>query len=520
MLLDHYLSQSAARFPRKVALICDDRRATYAELDTSANALAHAFRALGLDRQGRAAVYFENSIETVQGIFATLKAAGIFLVVNPQVKGDKLAFVLRDCNARILMTGKRNLKGIEAELAKCDELRHVVLVDGPNNASEGEWESLRRAGKEIHALRDLLDAHSQRAPNNPTISLDLASLIYTSGSTGNPKGVMLTHQNMTMAATSLTTYLQNEPDDIILSPLPLAFDYGLYQVLMAFRFGGTVVLEKQFMYPQTYLNLISAEKVTGLPIVPTISAILLNLKDLETQDFSSIRYVTNTAQALPEHHIRRLRRLMPGARIYSMYGLTECKRVAYLPPELIDQKPTSVGIAIPDTEVWIEDENGAKITSPGTTGELIVRGAHVMAGYWNRPEETAKYLRPGRYPYERELCTGDLFRQDEAGHLYFVSRKDDLIKTAGERVGPREVENILYELEAVREAAVIGVPDDILGDAIKAFLVLRDDETLSASDVIKHCQRRLEKFMVPKHVEFLAELPRTTSGKISKKGLR
>ncbi len=520
MLLDQYLSQSAARFPHKVALICDDRRATYAELDANANALAHAFRALGLGRQDRVSVYFENSIETVQAIFATLKAAGIFLVVNPQVKGDKLAFVLRDCNARILLTGVRNLNGIEAELAKCEELQHVVLVDGPYNASDGGWQLLRSAGKETHALSDLLVAHPKLAPNNPTISLDLASLIYTSGSTGNPKGVMLTHLNMTMAATSLTTYLQNEPDDIILSPLPLAFDYGLYQVLMAFRFGGTVVLEKQFLYPQTYLNLISAEKVTGLPIVPTMSAILLNLKDLETQDFSSVRYLTNTAQALPEHHIRRLRRVMPSARLYSMYGLTECKRVSYLPPELIDQKPTSVGIAIPDTEVWIEDENGAKITSPGTTGELIVRGAHVMAGYWNRPEETAKYLRPGRYPDERELRTGDLFRQDEAGHLYFVSRKDDLIKTAGERVGPREVENILYELEAVSEAAVIGVLDDILGNAIKAFLVLRDGETLTANDVIKHCQRRLEKFMVPKHVEFLAELPRTTSGKISKKGLR
>jgi acyl-CoA synthetase (AMP-forming)/AMP-acid ligase II len=280
-----------------------------------------------------------------------------------------------------------------------------------------------------------------------------------------------------------------------------------------------VVLEKQFLYPQTYLNLISKEKVTGLPIVPTISALLLNLKDLETQDFSSIRYVTNTAQALPEHHIRRLRHVMPQARIYSMYGLTECKRVAYLPPELIDEKPTSVGIAIPDTEVWIEDESGARITMPATTGELIVRGAHVMAGYWNRPEETAKYLRPGRYPYERELRTGDLFRQDEAGHLYFVSRKDDLIKTAGERVGPREVENILYEMESVKEAAVIGVPDDILGNAIKAFLVLHDGKALMASDVIKHCQRRLEKFMVPKHVEFLSSLPKTTSGKISKKGL-
>ncbi len=519
MLLDRYLEQSAQRHPDKEALICGDRRATYEEVNGRANALAYGLRALGLKRQERVAIYFENSIETVEGIFATMKAGGIFLVINPQVKGDKLAFILKDCNVRILLTGVRNFKGVEADLAACADLQHVVLVDGAAGSLPLGSESLRAVGTQIHALGDLMNAHPRTAPNNPNLGLDLASLIYTSGSTGSPKGVMLTHLNMVTAVTSLTTYLCNEPDDIILSPLPLSFDYGLYQVLMAFRFGGTVVLEKQFMYPQSYIELIGKEKITGLPIVPTITAILLNLKDLVLQDFSSVRYVTNTAQALPEHHIRRLRQVMPKARIYSMYGLTECKRVAYLPPELIDKKPTSVGIAIPDTEVWIEDDEGKVITAPNQAGELIVRGAHVMAGYWNRPDETAKYLRPGHYPYERELRTGDLFRKDEDGHLYFISRKDDLIKTAGERVGPREVENVLYELEPVKEVAVVGVPDDILGNAIKAFVVLRDGMSLDEARVIKHCRNRLEKFMVPKYVTFIPELPKTSTGKISKKGL-
>lgn len=518
MLLDRYLEESALRHPGKEALICGARRATYEEVNGGANALARGLCALGLKRQERVAVYFDNSVETVQGIFATMKAAGVFLVVNPQVKGAKLSFILRDCNVRVLLTGVRNLKAVEAEVAACPDLRQVVLLDAESGMLP-EFAVLRAAGIGIQALAALLNAHLRTPPANPNISLDLASLIYTSGSTGDPKGVMLTHLNMVAAATSLTTYLRNVPDDIILSPLPLSFDYGLYQVLMAFRFGGTVVLEKQFMYPQAYIELVSRENVTGLPIVPTITAILLNLKDLGQHDFSSVRYVTNTAQALPEHHIRRLREVMPQARIYSMYGLTECKRVAYLPPELIDRKPTSVGIAIPDTEVWLEDEAGKVVSCAGQSGELIVRGAHVMAGYWNRPEETAKCLRPGRYPYERDLVTGDLFRQDEDGYLYFISRKDDLIKTAGERVGPREVENVLYELEAVKEAAVIGVPDLILGNAIKAFLVLRDGMALDEAAVVKHCQKRLEKFMVPKHVAFIHQLPKTTTGKISKKGL-
>jgi amino acid adenylation domain-containing protein len=520
VLLDHYLRDSAARHPEKLALICGERRATYGEVDGGANALAHAFRALGLQRQERVVVYFDNSVETVQGAFATLKASGVFVIVNPQVKADKLAFILKDCNTRILITGQRNLRGLDAELVACPDLRHVVIADASTDtASLPEVAAIVAAGKGVHSFSELLAAHLHTPVENPNISLDLASLIYTSGSTGIPKGVMLTHLNMVMAATSLTTYLGNEPDDIILSPLPLAFDYGLYQVLMAFRFGGTVVLEKQFLYPYKYIELVKEERVTGLPIVPTITAILLNLKDLEEHDFSSIRYITNTAQAFPEHHIRRMRQVMPNARIYSMYGLTECKRVAYLPPELIDRKPTSVGIAIPDTEVWIEDSDGKVIKTPGQPGELVVRGAHVMVGYWNRPEETAKCLRPGRYPYERELRTGDVFKQDEDGHLYFISRRDDLIKTAGERVGPREVENVLYEIEAVNEAAVIGVPDPVLGNAIKAFLSVREGMSMTAEQVIKHCQKRLEKYMVPKHVAFLPELPKTTTGKISKQGL-
>ena len=520
MLLDLFLEQSAARHPDKLALICGERRASYAEVNGGANALAHAFLSLGLKRQDRVCIYYDNSVETVQGLFAAMKAAGIFLVVNPGVKGDKLAYILNDCNARILVTGRRNLKAVESEVAAAVELAHVVLVD----AEVGEdvtslFPTLKAAGKGVHNMLGLTAQLPTTLPLNPNIDLDLASLIYTSGSTGNPKGVTLTHLNMVTAANSITTYLRNEPDDIILAVLPLAFDYGLYQVLMAFKFGGTVVLEKMFLYPGKYLELIAKERVTGLPIVPTILAILLNLKDLENHDFSSVRYLSNTAQALPVHYITRMRQVMPKARIYSMYGLTECKRVAYLPPELIDKKPSSVGIAIPNTEVWIEDEAGNRITTPNTPGELVVRGSHVMVGYWNKPEETARCLKGGKYAHERILKTGDLFKQDEDGHLYFISRRDDLIKTAGERVGPREVENVLYELPQVREAAVIGVPDDILGQAIKAFVALVDDAVLTEVEVIKHCQKRLEKFMVPKYVEFRSELPKTNTGKISKKGL-
>jgi amino acid adenylation domain-containing protein len=520
MLLDRTLHDSAQRHPDKLALVCGERRVTYAEVNNGANALAHGLLKLGLQRQQRVVIFLDNSVEAVQAIYAAMKAAGMFVVVNPQTKGDKLAFILNDAEASILVTTTRLYEAVASDLQGCPSLQHVLLADLDGRVAQRPGaDALRASGKPVHLAAELMAAEPTDLPHNPNINLDLASLIYTSGSTGQPKGVMLTHLNMRTAVSAITGLLHNVPDDVILSPLPLAFNYGLYQVLMVFTFGGTLVLEKQLAYPYRYIELVHKERVTGLPIVPTISAILLNLKDLEQHDFSSVRYLTNTAQALPEHHVRRLRELMPQAKLYSMYGLTECKRGTCLPPDLIDRKPTSVGFAIPGTEAWIEDDEGRPVSEPGVPGELIVRGAHVMAGYWKRPEDTARALRPGRYPYERELRTGDLFRRDEDGHLYFISRRDDIIKTAGERVGPREVENVLYELEDVKEAAVIGVPDDMLGRAIKAFVALREGATLTERELILHCQRRLERFMVPKHVAFVAELPRTSTGKISKQGL-
>jgi acyl-CoA synthetase (AMP-forming)/AMP-acid ligase II len=349
--------------------------------------------------------------------------------------------------------------------------------------------------------------------------LDLATIIYTSGSTGEPKGVMSAHYNVISAARSITTYLENVADDIILSALPLSFDYGLYQIIMAFSFGGTIVLEKSFVYPYQILERIIQERVTGFPLVPTMAAILLKMDDLAKFDLQHLRYISNTAAALPVAHLQRLRQCFPEARIYSMYGLTECKRVSYLPPEEVDRRPGSVGIAMPNEEVFIVDQDGKEV-GPDVVGELVIRGSNVMQGYWRDPEASARSFRPGRYVGERLLYSGDLFRKDDEGFLYFVARKDDLIKTKGERVSPKEVENAICEMEGVAEAVVIGVPDEIFGQAIKAFIVLDGKNNLTPEKVTKYCTNGLEAFMVPKYIEFRDVLPKTSSGKIDKKALR
>jgi acyl-CoA synthetase (AMP-forming)/AMP-acid ligase II len=289
-------------------------------------------------------------------------------------------------------------------------------------------------------------------------------------------------------------------------------------MIMAVRAGARLVLERSFAFPAEVLRRIAEERITGLPGVPTIFSRLLGLKSLKDYDLSSIRYVTNTGAALPVRHLLLLRDLFPGARIYSMYGLTECKRCTYLPPEDLNRKPSSVGIAIPNTEMWIVDEKDQRV-GPGVVGQLVIRGATVMKGYWGKPDATARKLKPGPLPGEQVLYTGDYCWMDEEGYLYFVSRGDEIIKSRGEKVAPKEVENALMDISGVREAAVIGIPDELLGQAVKAFVVVEQGRTFDEKQLQKECQRRLESFMVPKYIAIVPGLPRTDTGKINKRDL-
>lgn len=514
MLLNQFLERSSNLFPHKVALICQGKEYTFSEIDNAANSLGNSLVEGGFQRQDRAIIYLDNSYESVISIFGILKAGGIFVVINPTVKHKKLESILVDCDARIVITDSNHIMELFTAISNLKELPFIIVTDFEKITL------LREVVSNIGLLsfHDMIENTNQDPLHQHCIDVDLASLIYTSGSSGNPKGVMLTHHNMVSAANSITQYLENTQDDIIINSLPLSFDYGLYQVLMAFKIGGTVVLEKGFVFPEQIIHTVVREKVTGWPIVPTIAAILCRSKSLEKHDFSHLRYITSTGQALPINHIARLKEAFPAVKIYSMYGLTECKRVSYLPPKDIGRKPGSVGIPMPNTEVYIIDENGKEIIESDKTGELVVRGSNVMKGYWHLPELTKMALRPGRYG-EKVLFTGDLFRKDEEGYLYFVGRKDDMIKTSGFLVSPKEVENILYEIKDVVEAAVIGVKDEILGQAIKAYIHLSENSKVNESDILTFCSHNLENYAVPKYINFCGTLPKTESGKIQKQDL-
>jgi long-chain acyl-CoA synthetase len=499
MRIEAFLRRSAAADPDRIAIVAGDARIAYGTLDRMSDALGYALCARGVGRGDRVVVFMENVWEAAVAIFAVLKAGAVFCPVNPAVKADGLRYVIGNCRPKAILTQAKHA-ALCAEAGKALSSPPLVIAAGG------------KAAPGVLAFEDCIAEGWGFLPGEGDDG-DLAMIIYTSGSTGVPKGVMMAHANMDAASGSIAAYLENTAEDVVLCVLPLAFTYGLYQLLVAVRVGATLVLEKSFAFPYAVLEKAHAESVTGLPLVPTMAAMILSMR--ETVPLPSLRYITNAAAALPPAHIEGLAKHFPGVRLYSMYGLTECARATYLSPEELAQRPDSVGKAIPGTRAFVVDGAGEPV-GPGIVGELVVAGPHVMRGYWENAEATAAALRPGGKPEEIRLHTGDLFRVDEEGFLYFVGRKDDIIKIRGEKVAPRQVETVLHACPGVAEAVVIGRPDPILGTVLHA-VVVASDPALTDREVIRHCVRALPDIMVPKTVEFRKELPKSANGKVMRR---
>lgn len=500
------LERTRSRIPDAVAVVAGRERLTYAELDDAANRIANGLMSRGVGRGDRVCIHLEAGVPLVVAVFATLKAGSTFTMVHPSTKAKKLARILADSEAHVLFASATKLKSLAEPLAT-QSLRAVVAVLG----------SALESDPRVVSYEGLLAQGAATKPAKSNIDQDLAAILYTSGSTGEGKGVMLTHLNMVTAMRSIAEYLKLSDDEVVFCPLSLSFSYGLSNLFTTLLVGGRFVIEKSIAYRAATLARMASEGTTGMPIVPSLAPLLL-AGELHDFDLSKLRWITNAGAALPEEHVRRIRAALPDVTLWPMYGQTECVRAAYLEPRYVDAKPTFVGRAIPNTEAWVVDEHGNR-AAPGVVGELVVRGANVMRGYLNKPEETAKKLREGPVPGEKVLYTGDLFREDEDGHLQFIARSDDIIKSRGEKVAPREVEEALLSIEGVVQVAVVGVPDPVLGEAVKAFVVPAAGVELTRADVIRHCAARLEDFMLPSVVEFRDALPLTDSGKIAKRQL-
>ncbi|NOX80903.1 MAG: AMP-binding protein [Deltaproteobacteria bacterium] len=510
-LLREGMLANAALHPEKTALVIQGESFTYGQLADGALRVAAALVDHGVRRGDRVAIYMDNSWPCVLSTYGTLLAGAVFLLINPQTKQEKLRFILEDSEAAILISDS-HLGNIFIPAVNQAPSVRTVFVAGDIARAEQEI----AAG--VEALADILAYTPPLKEPVFAIPNDLAALIYTSGSTGNPKGVMQTHQAMVFAAWSLIEYLRLSEDDRIMLFLPLAFDYGLYQLLMTMKLGATLIVERSFTFPAVVYKRLVEQRATVFPGVPTIFSMLLETYKRKAISFPDVTRVTNTAAVLPVECIPFLKKIFPNALIFKMYGLTECKRVSYLEPELLDSKPGSVGKAIPGTETFLLSPAGEAV-GPETPGILHVRGPHIMAGYWRQPELSGQMLKAGNLPGERILCTHDWFKYDKDGFLYFVGRSDDIIKTRGEKVSPVEIENVLHGISGIREAVVIGVPDAILGQAIHAFVVVAKSAGLTERKIKKICMANLENFMIPQHVTLVDEMPQSPNGKIDKKRL-
>jgi acyl-CoA ligase (AMP-forming) (exosortase A-associated) len=517
-LLHELISHAAQQQAEAPALTYGKESLDYGQLQASVASFAAGLIGLDLQRGERVAIYLEKRFEAVTAFFGAAAAGGVFVPVNPLLKAEQVAYILRDCNVRVLVTSQERLALLDEALAACHDLRHVVITpseaavphDGP--LAYHPWEAM--TSMPPHSGHRIIDA-------------DMAAILYTSGSTGKPKGVVLSHRNMVAGAKSVASYLENRADDTLLAALPLSFDAGFSQLTTAFHAGARVVL-LNYLLPRDVLKALQKERVTGLTALPPLY-IQLSQLDWPVEITGHLRYFANTGGRMPRDILDALRQRLPKTKPYLMYGLTEAFRSTYLPPEEVDRRPDSIGKAIPNAEILVLREDGSPC-APNEPGELVHRGALVGMGYWNDPEKTAERYKPmpGHAPGreaglvlpEIAVFSGDTVRMDEEGFLYFVSRRDEMIKTSGYRVSPTEVEEILYATKLVGECVAFGVDHPALGQAIRVIATPPAGGSLESEALLAECRKRMPAYMVPAAIEVRpGPLPRNPNGKIDRKAL-
>jgi acyl-CoA ligase (AMP-forming) (exosortase A-associated) len=512
-LVHDFIFNSARRTPRAAALAFGAQRLDYLALAQAVSDAAQVLLGAGVARADRVAVYLDKRIENVAACFGATLAGAVFVPVNPLLKPEQVAYILADCNVKILVTSIERLRLLAAVLPGCADL-HTVLVTGAAGAAlpaiDGiavlAWEQPGAAPRAVHRV----------------IDIDMAAILYTSGSTGNPKGVVLSHRNLVAGALSVASYLELTPHDRILAVLPLSFDYGLSQLTGAFHAGACVVLINH-LFARDIVKAVADEAITGLAAVPPL---WIQLAQLTWPAACSLRYLTNSGGAMPLPTVAALRAALPGASLFLMYGLTEAFRSTYLAPSELTRRPDSMGRAIPNAEVLVVRPDGT-LCDTDEPGELVHRGALVALGYWNDAARTAERFRPapGQDPAlplrEMAVWSGDTVRRDADGFLYFIGRADDMIKVSGYRISPTEIEEALHGAQLVAEVAAFGVPHPVLGHAIVLLAVAHEGRQVDAALLLKECQRRLPAYMVPAHIDIrLDAFPRNPNGKIDRKLLR
>ncbi|MCM8813988.1 MAG: AMP-binding protein [Candidatus Omnitrophica bacterium] len=542
MLIHELLTQSAKKNPDQPAVVHQQKRMTYSRLNDVSVVFAQVLRAKNVKNGGRVALFLDNSCEYVAAYFAVLRCGAAVVPLNSQYVARELAVILADCTPGLIITDTKHLPIVKESLASIAMRMECLCVD----------EFFKNEDLSSSRLSSVVSRPSVSAPSSvdpcslepvacsifprpssvacrPSVSdpssiglcglqpvacsdTALALIIYTSGTTGKPKGVMLSHANVTANAQSIVAYLKLTEQDRTMVVLPFYYSYGHSLLTTHVLTGSTMVLDNRFIFPNTVLDAMRDQSVTGFAGVPSHFAILLNKSALAQYSLPSLRYVTQAGGAMPPALIERFTAMFPAVKFYVMYGQTEAAaRLSYLEPEDLPRKRGSIGKAIPGVELCLRSESGQPV-AVGEVGEIVARGANVMIGYWNAPEETARVVRDG------SLFTGDLARQDEEGFFYIVSRKKDMIKSGANRISPLEIEEVVAQLAGVVESAAVGIPDEILGEAIALFVVAAGAVTVP--EIMRHCKQNLAAYKIPKRVEFIEQLPKTASGKVKREELK
>jgi len=501
MLVHGLLERAAVASPNALVLIERECETTYGALDRTANQCAHLFRQCGVTPGDRVVLALDNCAEMAAAYFGAMKAGAVAVPLPAGPRSDRLPAALADCTPQVAI--------VDAPTA---------AVLGPRGVFTGVPHVFVLAPSEPPALFASFVASFEMCPSEPleerASDTDLAAIIYTSGSTGEPRGVMLTHRNFVANAQSIVSYLQLTAADRVMCVLPFNYVYGLSLLHTHVAVGGSIVIENRSAYPNVVLKAMAAHEVTGFAGVPSTFALMLNRSNLDGVSLPRLRYVTQAGGGMPPAKITEWLSRGPRADFYVMYGATEASaRLTYLPPADLGRKAGSIGQAVPGVEIRVLTEEG-RLAGPGETGELVARGDNISAGYWRQPEESAERFGPEGYR------TGDLGYADDEGFLFLVGRQHDMIKVGANRVGAREIEDVLHEHPAVHEAAVVAGSHELLGEVPIALVALRTEVENPEVALRGFVAAKLVAYKVPARVFILPELPKLAAGKLDRPALR
>jgi acyl-CoA synthetase (AMP-forming)/AMP-acid ligase II len=496
MLIHDFLTNSAKADENKIAVVHGQDCLSYGALNMLSNGFAADLCKQGVQKCDRVILFLNNSIEYLIAYFAILKAGAVVVPLDTKLVPREFLNVYKDSMPTAIVTDDKNYPS----------LKRIIDQDHTNV-------KLLPINKNSLAATDHIFACPACDEN------DLAMIIYTSGTTGDPKGVMLSHLNLSSNADSIIEYLGLTENDKIMVVLPFFYSYGNSLLTTHIKAGATLVINNQFLFPNMVLDDMVAQEVTGFAGVPSSFAILINKSSIRKYHFPKLRYITQAGGAMPPQMIEDFIKIMPDIQFYVMYGQTEASaRLTYLAPRYLNEKMGSVGKAIPGVDVVVVNKAGNPVVpgikdGTGETGEIWAKGSNIMQGYWNLPRETASALKDGW------LCTGDLARVDADGFIYIIDRKKNIIKSGANRISPVEIENIVLQIPGIKECAAVGVADELLGEAICLFVVA-DDLSLEKKNIFLYCKKNLAPYKLPKTIEFVSELPKTSSGKIKRQALK